>query len=75
MKYGYKVCYREQGKKGYVRHFKTYTRRQAACALIGFLRYPPLSRDDGHILLKPKWKIIAVKRKENSARIWNETPF
>ena len=74
-KYGYKVCYREEGMKRYVRHFLTYTRRQAVRAMNGYIRYPPTARKDGHKLTKPKWKIIPVSRSEAEAGIWRECPF
>ena len=72
---GYKVCYREQGDKRYVRHFLTYTYQQAVRALHYYIRDPPPSREDGHILKKPKWKIVPVSRKEIKAGIWRECPF
>lgn len=31
--YGYKVCYREEGAKEYVRYFLTHTRKQAFNAM------------------------------------------
>jgi hypothetical protein len=73
--YGFKVCYREQGKRYYVRHFLAYTRRQAKSAMDGYVRYPPSARDDGRILKKPRWKIIPVSRSEVKAGIWREPPF
>jgi hypothetical protein len=73
--YGYKVCYREHGGKRYVRHFLTYTRKQAINALDGYMRYPPVARNDGHVLKKPRWKIFPVSRREAKAGIWREVPF
>lgn len=73
--YGYKVCYREKGRKRFVRHFMTYTYTQARYALKGYICFPPEAREDGHILKRPKWKIIPVNRKEVDAGIWREAPF
>ena len=73
--YGYKVCYREKGGKRYVRHFLAYTRRQAVYSLSYYIRYPPPARDGGRALIKPRWKIIPVSRREVKAGIWREAPF
>jgi len=73
--YGYKVCYLEKGKQCYIRHFMTYTRRQALRVLRSYVRYPPPAHSDGHILKRPKWKIIPVNRNEILAGIWDEPPF
>lgn len=73
--YGYKVCYREQGKTTYVRYFMTYTYQQAVNAVESYIRYPPNAREDGHKLNNPTWKIIPVSRDEVIAGIWRECPF
>ena len=73
--YGYKVCYREEGKSRYVRHFLTYTRKEAVHAADGYIRDSPAARGDGHILKNPEWKIILVSRNEVKAGIWRECPF
>lgn len=79
-RYGYKVCYCEEesstpGKKRYVRHFKTYTYKQAVQAMDGYIRYPPTAREDGHVLNNPKWVIIPISRDEVKSGIWREVPF
>ena len=73
--YGYKVCYREEGTTTYVRHFLTYTYKQALTAMDGYIRYPPEAREDGHTLKRPIWEIIPVSRHEVKAGIWLEAPF
>ena len=73
--YGYKVCYKEEGAKDYIRHFKTYTYKQAVTARAGYIRFPPRAREDGHILNKLKWVIIPIKHSEVRAGIWREDPF
>ena len=74
-RYGYKVCYRENGAASYVRHFKTYTYKQALRARAGYMRYPPTARSDGHTLKRPRWKIIHISRSEVKRGIWREVPF
>lgn len=75
MNNGYKVCYREQGKTRYVRHFMTYTYKQAVFAMTEYIRYPPTAREDNHILINPTWKIIPISRQEVDNGIWLECPF
>jgi len=73
--YGFKICYREQGKCRFIRHFLTYTKAAAECVMDGYIRDPPAARQDGHILINPSWKIIPVTRREVSVGIWDEPPF
>ena len=73
--YGYKVCYREKGRKKYIRHFLTYTYNQAKKAKEYYLKYPQRARDDNRLLRKPNWVIIPVKKSEVRAGIWHEVPF
>lgn len=73
--YGYKICYYEEDKKTYARHFLTYTYDQALSAVNGYVRYPPKAREDSHILINPTWKIIPVSRKEVQDGIWKDDPF
>ena len=73
--YGYKVCYKEENSRKYVRYFLTYTYKQAQTALLGYIRYPPKAREDDHILVNPIWKIIPVKKREVKQGIWRECPF
>ena len=73
--YGYKVCYKEKGRSNYVRHFLTYTYAQAKKAKAYFIKYPQNARDDNHLLRKPNWVIIPVKKSEVRAGIWHEVPF
>ena len=58
--YGYKVCYREEGAKEYVRYFLTHNRKQAFNAMRSYIRYPPTARDGDKELVNPKWKVIPV---------------
>lgn len=74
-RYGYKVCYREEGSERYVRYFLTYTYKQAIKAIDGYIRSPPKERETGRKLNNPHWKIIPVSRNEVRAGIWRETPF
>ena len=72
---GYKVCYKEKGKRRYEKHFLTYTYPQAKAAKEYFITYPQKARDDGHLLYKPEWVIIPIKKSEVRAGIWREVPF
>ena len=72
---GYKVCYKEKGKRNYIKHFLTYTYSQARAAKRYFQRYPQHSREDKHLLRKPEWVIIPIKKSEVRDGIWREIPF
>lgn len=73
--FGYKICYREPGKIRYRRYFKTYTYREAKMAYLSFKRFPPKSREDGHMLSPAEWVIIPIKHSEVKDGIWLEDPF
>ncbi len=73
--YGYKVCYKEANAKKYVRHFITYTLKQAIKAKQSYVRYPPRSRIDNHTLNRAKWVIIPIRHSEVKDGIWHEVPF
>ncbi len=73
--YGYKVCYREKYSPVTVRHFLTYTYKQAVAMKRLYLKHPQIARKDGHLLTKPTWFIIPIKKSEVRAGIWREVPF
>ena len=73
--YGYKVCYRENGCKDFIRHFLSYTYNQALRAMNYFRKYPQKSRADNHTIRKPYWVIIPVTKSEVKDGIWHEVPF
>ncbi len=73
--YGYKVCYREKNKRRMIRHFLTYTYRQAVDMKQYYLKYPQNAREDNHPLYKPTWFIIPIKKSEVRAGLWREVPF
>ncbi len=72
---GFKLCYKEQGSKEYVRYFMTRTYKDAVRILKLYRRYPPTAREDNHKLKKPRWRIIPVTLKEIQDGIWREVPF
>jgi len=74
-RYGYKVCYKEQGSEKYILYFKTRTYRQAKRIKQSYKLYPPLGREDNHILINPIWAIIPISRIEIIDGIWREAPF
>ena len=69
---GFKICYREEGSKQYIRHFMTYSYKQAVRAKLSYERYPPRARNDNHKLNNPTWKIIPINKDEVKAGIWRE---
>lgn len=60
---GYKVCYREEGRKTFVRYMCCNTYSGAEWTIQRCRCDPPRTKD-GHILKKPAWKIIPLTYKE-----------
>ena len=73
--YGYKVCYKKKGCTEYIIQFLTYTYNQALQARRYYRKYETKSRNDNHLLKKPNWVIIPVKKSEVKDGIWHEVPF
>lgn len=73
--YGYKICYKEQGGKEYIKHFITKGYFRAKQIKQYFQKYPQRAREDEHLLKRPSWVIIPIKRSEVRAGIWREDPF
>ncbi len=78
-RYGYKICYTEQGHKSELkRYFITQTYLQALEMKDYYLRYPKnlRSREDfSQILINPTWYILPITIKEVKQGIWRECPF
>ena len=72
---GYKVCYKKQHSKQYIRHFITRNYKDALGMVAYYRRYPPTARKDNHKLKKPKWRVIPITIKEIHDGIWREVPF
>ena len=72
---GFKVCYKEKYSKQYVRHWLARTSIEAVGIIKHYKRYPQNSREDNHLLKKPKWKVLPVTIKEVHDGIWREVPF
>jgi len=73
--YGYKICYQEKAKKELIKHFQTYTYRQARLVKDMFHRFPQRSKIDQHKLKKPTWYIIPITKKEFRDGIWRSVPY
>lgn len=71
--YGYKVCYREEDRKRYVRHWVCNTYGGAEWTMRICMHDPPRAKD-GHKLKNPKWKITPLTLKEVTI-IRNNCPF
>ena len=74
-KYGYKVCYTEKHYKKLHERFLTRTYEQAKMVKQGYYLYPPESLNTGRKLIKPKWYIIPITRREVQEGIWKQAPF
>lgn len=73
-KYGYKVGYRENGSRRFIRHLVTNTYDLAEWEMERYKNMTIRSQNDNHILLNPIWEIIPLKRME-SIIVWRDCPF
>ena len=73
--YGYKVGYRENGSRIFIRYFMTYTYKMARMCLHHYRKTPPRERETNRPLINPFWEIKPITRKEILAGIWDEIPF
>ena len=73
--YGYKVGYRENGNRPFIRYFTTYTYRQALFLRRFYQKYPQRNRDNNRILIDPVWEIQPITKKEIMRSILDEIPF
>ena len=73
--YGYKVGYRENGSRLFVRYFMTYTYQQALFSRRFYRRHPQRTRETNRPIIDPFWEIKPITKKEYLAGIWDELPF
>ena len=73
--YGYKVGYRENGSRLFVRYFMTYTYNQAIYSRRHYCKSPQRTRDTNRPIVDPFWEIKPITKKEYLAGIWDEIPF
>lgn len=73
--YGYKVGYRENGSRPFIKHFMTYTYKQALRLLHFYRKTPQREREHNRPIIDPFWEIKPITKKEYLAGIWDEIPF
>ena len=73
--YGYKVGYRENGNRLFIRHFTAYTYKQARFFLRLYHKYPQYNHETNKLIIDPFWQIKPITKKEYLAGIWDEPPF
>ena len=73
--YGYKVGYRKNGSRLFVRYFMTYTYHQALFSRRFYRKYPQPTRKTNRSIIDPFWEIKPITKKEYLAGIWDEIPF
>ncbi len=74
-RYGYKIGYRENGGRLFIRYFMTYTYKQALLSLEYYRNYPQRERDTNRPIVNPFWEIKPITKNEYKAGIWKEIPF
>ena len=73
--FGYKVGYRKNGNRLFIRYFMTYTYKQARFSLSFYRKYPQRNRETNRPIIDPFWEIKPITKKESLAGIWDELPF
>jgi len=73
--YGYKVGYRENGNRPFIKHYMTYNYKQALFSLLLYRKYPQRTKDNNRPIVDPFWEIKPITKKEYLAGIWDELPF
>ena len=74
-RYGYKIGYRENGGRFFIRYFITYTYKQALFSLRYYRKYPQRERETNLPIVNAFWEIKPITKKEYEAGIWDEIPF
>ena len=74
-RYGYKIGYRENGGRLFIRYFMTYTYKQALFSLEHYRKYPQRERETGIPIVNSFWEIRPITKNEYRAGIWKEIPF
>ena len=73
--YGYKVGYRENGNRPFIKHYMTYNYKQALFSLRLYRKYPQRTKDNNRPIVDPFGEIKPITKKEYLAGIWDELPF
>lgn len=74
-RYGYKIGYRENGSRSFIRYFMTYTYKQALFSLEHYRQSPQRERETNRPIVNPSWEIKPITKKEYKAGIWDKIPF
>ena len=74
-KYGYKVCYKEFGKRKMKIYLVTNTLDSAIWNVRWYESHPMLDRKNKHLLNKPIWHIMAIKDLREYEKLWKGCPF
>ena len=72
--YGYKVGYRENGSRSFIRTFIAYTYNQA-CSMLHYYRRYSKEPKSNRPIVNPFWTIEPITKKEILAGIMDENPF
>lgn len=72
--YGYKVGYRENGSRRFIRHLITNTYDLANWEMERYKKMKVRSRKDNHIIFNPIWEVVPLRRLE-SLIVWRDCPF
>lgn len=74
-KYGYKVCYRELGKRKLKIHLICNSFGLCAWEIQYYESTPQLDRKTNNLIVNPKWYILPVKTYLEYKLLWRGCPF
>lgn len=74
-KYGYKICYKRQGKHKLKIYLVTNTYRSAEWSVRWYESHPPLDKKTQKPLDCVMWLIIPIKTFIEYKRLWRGCPF
>lgn len=74
-KYGYKLCYKNEGSKKLYIYVITNTFSLAEFEMQMCIKYPEQIKQSNKTIRGPTWLIIPIKNKREYKKLWKDCPF
>ena len=74
-KYGYKLCYKNEGSKKLHIYVITNTFSLAEFEMKMCIKYPEQIKQSNKTIRGPTWLIIPIKNKREYKKLWKDCPF
>ena len=74
-KYGYKLCYKNEGSKKLHIYVITNTFSLAEFEMQMCIKYPEQIKQSNKTIRGPTWLIIPIKNKKEYKKLWRDCPF